>query len=401
MNTESMKTLFSRSLSKKKWAVIIASFVVFAATLSILFYEGTKKTVALTMDGKDVKHKTHADTVAEALKELDIHFRSEDYISHSLDTKLTNNLALVWKPAKEVALTVDEKQATIWTTANTVEELLRNENIQLDEKDRMNVAFSDAVSKNMHVRIDRAYPIELVNGADKMKVWSTSTTVADFLKQHGVFVGKLDRVEPGLKETIKPGSVIKVIRIKKVTDVVEEPIDFAVVAKKDPTLAKGQEKVIQPGRKGLLRKQYEVTKENGKIVARTLKSETKLKESRKKIVAVGTKVMTAQASRGTAMSTGGGNEFYVSATAYTASCNGCSGITATGINLKANPDLKVIAVDPNVIPLGSKVWVEGYGYAVAGDTGGAIKGNRIDLFVPDKQTAYRFGTKRVKIRVLN
>ena len=56
--------------------------------------------------------------------------------------------------------------------------------------------------------------------------------------------------------------------------------------------------------------------------------------------------------------------------------------TATGINLRSNPNLKVIAVDPSVIPLGSKVWVEGYGYAVAGDTGGAIKGNKIDLFMP-------------------
>ena len=91
----------------------------------------------------------------------------------------------------------------------------------------------------------------------------------------------------------------------------------------------------------------------------------------------------------------------MSATAYTAYCNGCSGITATGINLRANPELKVIAVDPNVIPLGSKVWVEGYGHAIAGDTGGAIKGNRIDVFVPTKEQAYRFGRKSVKIRVLN
>ena len=63
----------------------------------------------------------------------------------------------------------------------------------------------------------------------------------------------------------------------------------------------------------------------------------------------------------------------MTATAYTASCAGCSGITATGINLKANPNQKVISVNPTVIPLGSKVSVEGYGEAIAGDTGGAIK----------------------------
>ena len=109
----------------------------------------------------------------------------------------------------------------------------------------------------------------------------------------------------------------------------------------------------------------------------------------------------ASAASTTAAAPSGGKEFYVSATAYTASCAGCSGITATGINLKANPGLKVIAVDPNVIPLGSKVYVEGYGYAVAGDTGGAIKGNKIDLFVANHSDAIAFGRKQVKVTILN
>lgn len=93
-------------------------------------------------------------------------------------------------------------------------------------------------------------------------------------------------------------------------------------------------------------------------------------------------------------------EFTVSATAYTASCKGCSGITRTGINLKKNPGAKVIAVDPKVIPLGTKVWVEGYGYAVAGDTGGAIKGNKIDVFIPTQSQALKWGRKNVKIKIL-
>ncbi|MGG0669807.1 3D domain-containing protein [Sporosarcina koreensis] len=93
-------------------------------------------------------------------------------------------------------------------------------------------------------------------------------------------------------------------------------------------------------------------------------------------------------------------EITVSASAYTANCNGCSGITSTGINLKQNPDVKVIAVDPSIIPLGTKVYVEGYGYAIAGDTGGAIKGNKIDVFFPSKSEAYKWGRKQVKIKIL-
>jgi 3D (Asp-Asp-Asp) domain-containing protein len=94
-------------------------------------------------------------------------------------------------------------------------------------------------------------------------------------------------------------------------------------------------------------------------------------------------------------------EIIVEATAYTASCEGCSGITATGINLLENPNQKVISVDPSVIPLGSKVLVEGYGEAIAGDTGGAIKGNKIDVFIPNKQDAINFGRKQLKVTILN
>lgn len=94
-------------------------------------------------------------------------------------------------------------------------------------------------------------------------------------------------------------------------------------------------------------------------------------------------------------------EISVEATAYTANCDGCSGTTATGINLKQNPNQKVIAVDPSVIPLGSRVYVEGYGEAIAGDTGGAIKGNKIDVFMPGKQDALNWGRKTVNVKILN
>ena len=92
---------------------------------------------------------------------------------------------------------------------------------------------------------------------------------------------------------------------------------------------------------------------------------------------------------------------YVNATAYTATCNGCSGKTTTGIDLRANPNAKVIAVDPSVIPLGTKVYVEGYGHAVAADTGSSINGNKIDVFFPSKSAAYSWGNRKVKIKILD
>lgn len=91
--------------------------------------------------------------------------------------------------------------------------------------------------------------------------------------------------------------------------------------------------------------------------------------------------------------------FLVTSTAYTADCAGCSGVTTTGIDLKKNPDAKVIAVDPSVIPLGSLVHVEGYGYAIAGDTGGAIQGNKIDVFYSSKSKALNWGVRTVKVTI--
>ena len=91
----------------------------------------------------------------------------------------------------------------------------------------------------------------------------------------------------------------------------------------------------------------------------------------------------------------------MTATAYTAYCNGCSGTTANGTDLRANPDKKVIAVDPSVIPLGTRVWVEGYGEAIAADTGSAIKGNKIDVFIPSEEAALAWGRKTVKVTILD
>ncbi|AMR05821.1 3D domain-containing protein [Bacillus thuringiensis] len=96
-----------------------------------------------------------------------------------------------------------------------------------------------------------------------------------------------------------------------------------------------------------------------------------------------------------------GIEFYVEATAY--SVEGSpphERITAFGIDIGKNPNIKLIAVDPKVIKLGTKVHVEGYGDAIAGDTGGAIKGNKIDVLFPTEKQAREWGRKKVKIKIM-
>ncbi|MBT2583828.1 DUF348 domain-containing protein [Planococcus sp. ISL-109] len=412
--------------------------------------------VTITANGETEEIRTHAKTVGDVLDEQAIEVGQDDFLSHSADTAIEEDAAIEWDEAEQYTVTVDGEARSAWTTENTVSAILDKAEVEVTKHDKVSPALDDTVAETTVIDVEKAYEVTIVDGGKDKKVWSTSTTVADFLKEHKVKVGKLDRVEKDMDELVLPNTKVEVVRVKKVTDVVEDAVKYAVETKKDSSLLKGSEKLVQKGQNGLVKKTYEVVTENGKEVKRELKKEKVVKEPKKQITAVGTKTIVASVSRGTAKKETatpvkqassekaatpakkavvktaskpakkaaakapekkqaapqpakkeapseptGGKEFYVSATAYTASCTGCSGITATGINLKANPGLKVIAVDPRVIPLGSKVWVEGYGNAIAGDTGGAIKGNKIDLFMPNRADAIAFGRKQVKIKVLN
>ncbi|MDM5451133.1 ubiquitin-like domain-containing protein [Peribacillus simplex] len=383
-------------------AIAICSAILVSTALGILIHQGTKHTVTIMLDGKKEVVRTHAATVNDMLKDLKITVKAADYVHPSRDTAVEDDLEVVWKPAQKIVLVQDGKAEKVWSTADTVDELLKEQDLSVKEQDKITPSKNTKLNANMEVSIDKAFSLKLVVAGDEKKVWSTSTTVADFLKQQGVKLNDLDRVEPELTEKVEAENTVNVIRIEKVTDVVEEPVDFAVITKKDDSLSKGKEKIVKEGKDGLISKEYEVIKEDGKEVKRELLSEKVVSKKQDKVVTVGTKTTVAQASRGvTNVSSTSGKEIYVSSTAYTASCKGCSGVTSTGVDLKSSPGAKIIAVDPSVIPMGSKVYVEGYGYAVAADKGGAIKGNRIDVFFSSKNDAYRWGVKKVKIRVLD
>lgn len=429
--------------SKKKSIIItLATVLMFAAVMAFAIYEGTKNTVTMISNGAKEEVKTHAETVGAFLEEQETKVGQDDYLSHTADASIDKDIVIEWTEADQFTITVDGKPTSAWTTSNTVEDILAKANIEITEHDKVTPALNAEVDAKTAISVEKAYEVTILDGLEEKKVWSTSTTVADFLKQHKITLSDLDRVEKEMDELILPGSEVKVVRVEKVTDVVEDSVKFAKETKKDSSLLKGSEKVVQKGEEGLVEKTYEVVMENGKEVKRELKGEKVLKEAKKQVVAVGTKTVVASVSRGadtkaaapapkaaapapkkaaaapqpaatTSTKTtktaapvqssepSSSREFYVSATAYTAFCTGCSGITATGIDLKANPHLKVIAVDPSVIPLGSKVWIEGYGYAIAGDTGGAIKGNKIDIFMADRSAALAFGRKQVKIKILD
>lgn len=403
MSNNSMKNLFLGSLRSKQTVIRIVSIVLFVSVISFVLYQGTKKTVTLSANGEANEVATHAKTVEELLQNENIDVAAHDKISPSLNAKIVNGLAITWEQAKEVTISVDGNQSKVWTTEKLVKNILKEANIEVSEHDTLKQSLDTEVGADNKIDIQKAFQVTLVDGLENRQVWSTSTTVANFLKQQGIQLNEFDRVENNLEDVITPESKIAVVRVEKVIDVVEDSLDFAIEKKQDASLLKGKQKVVTTGEKGKVSRTYEVVKENGKIVAKNLQSEKVINEPKKQVVAVGTKNLVASTttvSRGSAEPSSG-KEFYVTATAYTPYCKGCSGTSATGINLRSDSGLKVIAVDPSVIKLGSKVWVEGYGTAIAGDTGGSIKGNKIDILVQSDAQARNWGRKKVRIKVLN
>lgn len=396
MKFTKMKDLYTNIFRRNKALILIASFLVIASLTGLFIYQGTKKNVSLTLNGNKKEIKTHAETVHELLDELKINYKKQDYLSPSVNAKVKDNMQIVWKPAYMVILKLNGEEKKVWTTTKTVKEFLAESEIAIKEQDQLSVPLEAKIKQGLIINLDTAFQVVVNDGGEERTVWSTSTTVADFLEQQGIKLNELDRVEPGLDQMIGENVPINIVRVEKVTDVVEEPLEFATVTQKDSNLESGKQQVVQEGKTGKVQKTYEVILENGQEVSKTLISENVMENATDKIVAVGTKEMTQLVSRGTET----GKEFYVSSTAYTASCNGCSGKTATGIDLHANPGAKIIAVDPSVIPLGTKVYVEGYGYAIAADTGTRIKGNKIDVFFASQSDAYRWGQRTVKIKIL-
>ncbi|HET7629501.1 MAG TPA: ubiquitin-like domain-containing protein [Bacillales bacterium] len=392
----------------KKWWMTLLSFAVLSAAFGWLAYQLTAKQVTVILDGKKQQLTAHAATVGDLLEDLNVGVSPHDFVKPGVDAKLSDELTIKWEPAIQVTFDRNGKSETAWTTADTVAGMLASMQIDVGDHDQLTPSLDTPISEGMTISYDSGFQVKLNIGGKNKTIWTTakdSTTVADFLKKMGINYDNNDEIKPELDTLLTAAEEINVTYIKKVTDVVEQPIDFAVITKKDDSLAKGEERVIQSGEEGKIEKTYEITLRNGKEVKRELVSKKKVKDSRDRIVAVGTRV-NRQPSRGggsdsTPTVNGDVKQFYMSSTAYTASCNGCSGITSTGINLKANPDAKVIAVDPNLIPLGSRVWVQGYGYAIAADTGGAIHGHHIDVFFPTKSSAYRWGRRTVLVKVLD
>ena len=177
---------------------------------------------------------------------------------------------------------------------------------------------------------------------------------------------------------------IQLVDVEVLNEVSTNTIAYDTLTEEDNTMEVNTTKVKQSGEEGQVEVTYKVTKKNGKEVSREQVSSKVLKEAVTEIVVQGTAKLYASRSGETGTYK---DVVYCQATAYTG-----GGLTATGSVPTYNPSgISTISVDPSVIPLGSLVYVDGYGKAIAADTGGAIQGNIIDVYVNSNNDAINWG----------
>ncbi|WP_010094891.1 G5 and 3D domain-containing protein [Ornithinibacillus scapharcae] len=391
--------ILSKLLPASKRMLVISSIGIVAllAFASVILFHATQKEIVLAENGKDRKIDTHADTVLELLDEVGIEVGEHDVLSHDESEEIADGMKIEYKKANKIVVSIDGKEKMYYTVADTVGDFLAEQELTVSEHDSLSHQKKEKIKDGLSLSITQAFELTINDGGKEVKAWSTGGSVEDVLQSSSITLTELDKIKPALDESVTKDTSISIIRIEKKKEEVTETVEYQTETRKDSSLEKGKEKVIAAGEEGTVVKTYEVTYENGKPVKREVLKKDVTKESKNRILAVGTK----EPQNLVTLSSGSGKEFTMTASAFTAYCNGCSGYTATGINLKANPNVKVIAVDPNVIPLGTRVWVEGYGEAVAGDTGGHIRGNRIDIHVPSKADAYSWGVRKVKVKIID
>ena len=214
MSNNSMKNLFLGSLRSKQTVIRIISLVLFVSVISFVLYQGTKKSVKLEANGETIEVSTHAKTVEQLLQNQNIDIAEHDKISPSLNTKIVNGLAITWEQAKEVTISVDGNQSKVWTTETLVKDILKEANIKVSEHDSLAQGLDTELGAENKIDIQKAFQVALVDGVNKRQVWSTSTTVANFLKQQGIQLNEFDRVENNLENVITPESKITVDRVE-------------------------------------------------------------------------------------------------------------------------------------------------------------------------------------------
>jgi 3D (Asp-Asp-Asp) domain-containing protein len=241
------------------------------------------------------------------------------------------------------------------------------------------------------VELLRAVNMVVFADGGRQVVLTGQATVAKALEKAGVSA-KGREVFPAADAKPVEGMNVALLRAnEKILEEVRE-IPYKVVENYDSRMESGEKAVIKEGVKGKKVVLTKITVYQGGEAKKEILAENVLQMPQDQLVAVGASDMV-QTSRGQMRFV---KTLVMEATAYTPWDEGCTGITKTGIPARYG----IVAVDPAVIKLGSRLYIPGYGQALAADIGGAIVGNRIDLCMESVEEALSFGRRTVKVYVL-
>lgn len=298
--------------------------------------------------------------------------------------------------AKVVEIEDSGKTLTVRSCARTVGELLSEASLQLAEGDRVEPGLDQPLRTGMKVTIWRSVPVTLVVFGEVRQIRTCGQRVAEVLEENGIGLGEGIRVVPAPEEPVPASGEIRVMRVETKEVVEHVAVPYSQKKIEDSHLEAGLSRVVNPGAPGLKEVKYAVTYLDGKLASKRVISEKVIRQPVDRVVAMGTLTTLSRGGQTIRFT----RALEVVATAYTPGpeSNGiyADGYTATGIRATYG----VVAVDPKVIPLRSRLYVEGYGFAIAADTGGAIKGNRIDVCFDTVSEALKWGRRKVKVYIL-
>lgn len=319
------------------------------------------------------------------------------YLTHPISV-----LAAASDPAvsrQSVLFESQHAQTVQLTSAATVGAFLKERGITVGTGDYVHPSLDTAIAPGMLIEYSASVPVTLATGSDRAAIITNAADVGALLEERGIRLGTYDKVSPSLADPIAAGETIRVTHIAKWISAQTIPIAPKTVRAIDFALPPGKSKVVSPGRAGARLAIISFVSTDGKLRKRILASHV-LRKPHVRIIAegVGTYAAFADFAQRGLQKTAyiAANAMDMIATAYTAECAGCSGYTATGYRAGRG----IVAVDPRVIPLGTKLFIPGYGFAIAGDTGGAIVGNRIDLGFNSYSDAIQFGRRPIKVYTL-
>ncbi len=291
---------------------------------------------------------------------------------------------------KQVDIEVDGQMLHVRTFGSKPESILKSAGVIMREKDTFELS-TTKVEDQTKITVYRAIPVEIAYHGQKNRLLSSKRTVGELVEELNLDKAVV-HTEPGLDTKLTENMKIHIKDVsERIVERTEEQL-YEIVRRADASMEKGAEEIVQQGRNGVRTVTVKETYHDGIKTGEQIIEEKITEPAKPEIRKVGTRDIV-ETSRGAARFR---DTLYMEATAYLPTDGSGTGITATGMQAQRG----VAAVDPNVIPLGSRLYVPGYGMAVAADTGSAILGDKIDLCMEGYAEAIHFGRRIVKVYIL-